>query len=213
MFSASAAIAVVAVAVASSSPAPWGVIHREDNLVVMTRDRPGLPIQEMKAEAIVDVDADILWAIVSDVEGHTRLIPDTTVSRILRVEGDTLIVLQRSEPQWLSPREYVIAVDLIDRVKDGTGTTRTMRWKTRAAETKRIASADAVAVAQNTGSWKVEPLRDGRSKVTFTLAFDPAGFVPPFVVNAAQRFGAQQALAVLVQAASTTQHDRRAGRT
>jgi len=190
----------------SSGSSPWTEIHRDDDLVVMTRPRAGLPVNEMRAVGTVDVPADSLWALVSDIEAHTRLIPDTTVSKILRYDGDTAIVLQRSEPQLLSPREYVIAVDRVDEVKAGTGRRRTMTWHALPKGGHEQTSADAVVVDVNSGSWSVEALDNGRSRVTFALAFDPAGFVPAFVVNAAQRFGAQEALAVLVRAAIADGH-------
>lgn len=191
---------VLMLVLASAQPSAWVEVHRSDDLVVFTRPRAGSAVNEMRAVGIVDAPAEALWAVVRDVEGHTRLLPDTTVSRVMRTEGDTAIVLQRSEPRVLDPREYVIAVrEAHHQLPDGRDR-RTLSWRT-APRYAGFVHDDAVRIDVNEGFWAVEPLRDGRSQVTFQVLFDPAGFVPAAIVNLAQTAGAAQALAVLKRAA------------
>lgn len=180
--------------------AGWSEAHRSEDLVVWTRHRVGTEVNEMRAVGVVDASAEVLWALVRDVERHTELLPDTTVSEVLRTEGDVAFVRQRSEPAVLDPREYVIAVrERSETLKDGR-VRHTLSWKA----TPRFAGAlakDAVHLDVNEGAWTVEALKDGRARVTFQLLLDPAGFVPPALVNLSQTVGAQQALAVLTAAA------------
>lgn len=192
---------------APAQQAAWSELHRGDELVVFSRRRAGSSVNEMRAIGVVDAPADVLWALVSDVERHTELLPDTTVSKVLRTEGDVAYVLQRSEPAVLDPREYVIAVREREETLSDGRVRHTLSWRT----TTRFASAvdkDAVRVEVNEGFWAVEPLADGRSQITFQLLIDPAGFVPAALVNLSQTVGAQQALLVLTRAAHNARTKR-----
>ena len=40
-----------------------------------------------------------------------------------------------------------------------------------------------------------------RTRITFQLLFDPAGFMPPALVNLSHKAGAEQVLAILTRAA------------
>lgn len=178
----------------------WSEIHRTPELVVFSRPRDGVAVNEMHAVGVVDADAATLWRLVRDVEKHTTLLPDTTVSRVLRTERDARIVLQRSEPSVLDPREYVIVVrEREETLADGR-VRHTLSWRTSPRDAAEI-RGDAVRVDVNEGFWAVEPTPDGRAKITFQLLFDPAGYVPSALVNVSQTMGAQQALAVLTKAA------------
>ena len=122
------------------------------------------------------------------------------MSRVLRTDRDTRIVLQRSEPAVLDPREYVIVVrEREETLADGR-VRHTLSWRTSPKDASAV-HADAVRVDVNEGFWAVEPTPEGRAKITFQLLFDPAGYVPSALVNVSQTMGAQQALAVLTKAA------------
>lgn len=193
-------IVTVLVLVASQTGA-WSEIHRTPELVVFSRPREGVTVNEMHAVGVVDADADTLWSLVRDVEKHTTLLPDTTVSRVLRADRDARIVLQRSEPAVLDPREYVIVVcEREETLADGR-VRHTLSWRTSPRDASLHVTSDAVRVDVNEGFWAVEPMPDGRAKITFQLLFDPAGYVPSALVNVSQTMGAQQALAVLTKAA------------
>lgn len=187
--------------VVAAQQGAWSEIHRTPELVVFSRSRPGVTVNEMHAVGVVDADAAALWKLVRDVEKHTTLLPDTTVSRVLHTtaKGER-VVFQRSEPAVLDPREYIIAVtERAETLGDGR-VRHTLSWRTKPHAGGAV-HEDAVHVEVNEGFWAVEPLPDGRAKITFQLLFDPAGYVPPMLVNASQTFGAQQALAVLTEAA------------
>jgi ribosome-associated toxin RatA of RatAB toxin-antitoxin module len=181
--------------------AQWSEIHRTPDLVVFSRPRDGVAVNEMHAVGVVDADAAKLWSLVRDIEKHTTLLPDTTVSRVLRTDrDDARVVLQRSEPTVLDPREYVIVVrERAETLADGR-VRHTLSWRTSPKDAAQVHS-DAVRVDVNEGFWAVEPTPDGRAKITFQLLFDPAGYVPSALVNVSQTMGAQQALAVLTKAA------------
>lgn len=193
-----AALLIVGALAAQSNA--WHEVHRTEALVVETRAVPGVAVNEMRATAVVDADADALWATVADLEGQKRLLPDTTVSQIVAREGETTIVRQRSEPRVLDPREYVIAVRTAsDTLADGR-TRRTLSWHT-APRFASLVDAGAVRVDVNQGFWAVERLADGRARITFQVLIDPGGNVPAVIVNLAQTRGAERTLAVLVAAA------------
>lgn len=176
----------------------WRELHNTPELVVHARQREGrgTAVNEMHAVGVIDADADTLWRIVRDVEGHTKLLPNTPVSRVLKREGDVAIVLQRGESALLDPREYVIAVR-----EHSDGHKHTLSWKA-APQYASYVDDDAVRVDVNEGFWTVEPVADhpGRARITFRLLMDPAGYVPASFVNFSQVFGAQQALALLARA-------------
>jgi Polyketide cyclase / dehydrase and lipid transport len=198
-----AAAALLALVLPMQQQGAWSELHKSEDLVVWSRHRAGAEVNEMRAVGVVDAPAEVLWALVRDVERHTELLPDTTVSKVLRTEGDVAFVRQRSEPAVLDPREYVIAVRERSETLANGRVRHTLSWKA----TPRFAGAlakDAVHLSVNEGFWTVEALPGGRARVTFQLLLDPAGFVPPALVNLSQSVGAQQALAVLTAAARRT---------
>ena len=196
-----AALAFASVFPAQSGSDGWQQILHTPELTVWSRPHAGTDVNEMRAVGVVDARAADLWALVSDVEGHTRLLPHTTVSRVLRTEGDAAIALQRTETPFLDPREYVIAVRRTStRTADGRAL-HAMSWRT-APQWAQAVDPAAVRIDVNQGEWTVEALQDGRSRITFQLLLDPAGSIPASFVNFSQAAGAERALAVLRSAAA-----------
>lgn len=206
-------VVVVLWAVALAPPAPFREVHRDGGLVVSARAHAGSAVNEVRAVSVVDEDADVLWALVRDVEGHTALLPDTTVSEIVGAEvddaGDVVFVRQRCETPLLDPREYVIATRTHDVTRADGRRQRTLSWRA----TQRFADAlseDAVHVDVNEGAIVVADLGGGRSELTFQIRIDPAGAVPAFIVNLAQGAGVQEALVRLRHAAHSVRRAPRA---
>lgn len=195
---AAALVLVVALPAAHpvAGPVPFREVLRVDDLVVAERPRPGRAVNEVRAVGIVDAPADAVWALVENVERHTELLPDTTVSRVLGRTGEDTFVLQRSEPALLDPREYVIATRTTTTTLPTGAIARMLSWRASTAFADVI-DRRAVHVTDNTGSVTVEAIDATRSRVTLQISIDPAGFVPPLLVNLAQTGGMAQALHAL----------------
>jgi ribosome-associated toxin RatA of RatAB toxin-antitoxin module len=190
----------VILVLATAEPSAWTEIHHTDTLTVSTRARPGIEVEEMRAVAIVDAAADAVWAVVSDIEGHTRLIPNTTMSKVIAADGDSFIVFERFEPPVLDARESVIAAHARHETLVDGRVRNTLSWRA-APGYAQLTHDDAVRVEVNQGFWCIEELVDGRTRITFQLLFDPAGHMPALLVNLSHKTGAEQVLAILTRAA------------
>jgi hypothetical protein len=174
----------------------WHQVSRTDDLIVMARSRSGSDVNEMLAVGTLDAPVDVMASLISDIEGHKTLLPHTTVSKVMHDDGDTKIALQRSEIPFLQAREYVIQIrEKRARTHDGRALFE-LAWTT-APTYARYVAADAVRIDVNEGTWTVEELANGKTRITFRLYVDPAGSVPAVLVNLAQGTSAQEVFAAL----------------
>src|SRR5688572_15949503 len=91
-----APLAPLAPPVAPSTSAPvleaWRKVAGDEKVVVFARPHPGTDVHEVKAVAVLDFSAELLAAIVADVDGYPQLIPHTTEARVVGTDSSALAV-------------------------------------------------------------------------------------------------------------------------
>lgn len=140
-----------------------------------------------------DRSADAVDAVIARIGDHDDLFWMITQEDVVARDGDRLLVHQRHEVGPLKAREAHVWVE---RAYDGEAVVT--RW--HKAEVQP-AFDDAIEPGDIRGSWTIAPDPEGGARVELDLAYDPAGWVPNWVVRMCQGSGARRALNQLHAAA------------
>jgi len=149
----------------------------------------GMAFPAFRGEKTVDVDSDLLFAVLIDFERHAELseqIP-LSLSEVLARSADEVEYLQYLDsPGWtLTKDRYWFNKAHIYRHLDGRqGHHRQTwqgidparypeRWRTLLADHK-----DAIRTPLNYGSWEVIPVAPNRSQLVYRVLSDPGGSLP-----------------------------------
>lgn len=136
-----------------------------------------------------EVDPARLAAKVSDFAGYDLLLPHAIVAdRVVRVEGDRSLVWQHQTAPVIADREVLL---WMRRAAEGACTV--VSW-TAATEVAWDVADGRIRAPRNDGSWRVCPAAEGGVEAVHTIAYDPGGQVPGFVVRAAQGGGLDKVL-------------------
>ncbi len=188
----STAAAVIALTLGASLGAraeeggAWNTVL-EGPVTVKTRQRPGLPVHEIHAEADLDASAyDVQRAILS-ADRYASFMPFVKESRYVgEPEADgSRWVYTRIVPPVVTPRDYVVRARTLSTVAaDGQGVFANT-WE---ADGKRLPSrARAIRLQLNAGSWRVTALPSGRSHIVYRFVVDPGGLIPAFLADLGNR--------------------------
>jgi hypothetical protein len=163
-----------------SPGADWTEAYRDAGLVIFTKD-----VEEgRKILAVSDMEAPpaIVFKVLSDFGHYQDFMPYVTESRILERKntGET-ITYARIAPPFVSERDYPLSVRTTGGAASNGGAFR-IEWV--AAPDIKPEIEGVVRVRLNEGSWRGEPLDDGkRTRLTYTLLTNPGGLIPDFVLG------------------------------
>jgi len=176
----------------SNPPRPsaqWVDAGLRDGVRLSSRENPALGAFEVRAEKELPIAARALFAVVTDYGRYQEFMPGILSNRIFPGEAPARFdVYMLYSPQFVvvRARDVVLQVELLPAA--GTNAVWTSHWKNMGA---RVAERpDAVRMPLNVGSWTIEDLGPGRSRVTYQVAVRPGGWIPDWMV----RWGAARAL-------------------
>lgn len=172
-------VAVSALVTAPQAP-DWTPAGDSDGITVAWRDNKALDAREVRATADLQAPADRIFALVCDFSTYAawldgieegRVVSGTVPGRYefyFRFKGRYLIV---------SARDVVIQVDGGPRDHGAFG----CQWSEVAGRVPE--RSGAVRMPLYRGSWLIEPVGGGRSRVTYQAAVRPGGSVPDGLVR------------------------------
>ena len=108
--------------------------------------------------------------------------PNLKSREIVSETADERVTYDQITPPLVSNRDYVVRVK---RATDDKGVCRTLFGA--ATDVDKPSPAGWVRIKKLYGSTVVEPLPDGKSRVTYTVFSDPGGAIPPFMVEGSRR--------------------------
>jgi len=108
--------------------------------------------------------------------------PGVKLHRVLKDGADERVVYDQLEQPVVSDRDYALTVV---RKREPDGTCRIRFWISNELAPPR--PAGFVRMEHLWGSWRFEPLPDGKARLTYTLFADPGGSIPAFLVHGPQR--------------------------
>ena len=160
----------------------WDEVYKSDGITVWTRDVPKSSIREVKAQAIIDLDMQSIWAVLDDVPHYKEFMPYIEAAKILpnRIEGG-YYVYQHIAPPFVNERDYTVKV-----VFTKTDTLWQRRW-TSANEIGPKEKESLVRVKINKGNWTLKKLGPKKTLLCYWLYTNPGGSIPAWIANKANK--------------------------
>jgi len=204
------AVALLLLAPPLSAAQPWEKVAEDDGITVWSREVPDSPVLEVKAQTVMKIDIERVWTVVSDVDHFAEFMPYVEEARVLAKEGDSAVVIyQRIDPPMVQQRDYALRVQFKRDTEKGI---YTRRWQA-APERAPKARAGVLRLTNVSGSWNLERLDAGRTRVTYTLLSDPGGAIPGWASNFANRRSLPELLRAVSKRAKDPSYKRRAAGT
>ncbi|MDQ3265858.1 MAG: SRPBCC family protein [Myxococcota bacterium] len=175
-------VAAMAALVLGGEEGPgWKPEGVHQGVKVESRQRPGTQVMEVRAVGTLDAPPEAVWKVITEVDRYPATMPHVSFARLLKQEGPAvrhwyLVV----NPPVVSNRDYAIRMET---------QVSSSRWRAQWT-TSPLAPAPHegnVRITQNEGFWELEPREGGKTQVTYYVWVDPAGRVPNFLANKANR--------------------------
>lgn len=155
------------------------VVAERDGCSISVGDREADGTERVEADCSWDVAASRLVAVIRRVADHDKYLASVKESTVL-ADGR---VLQVHKAAGISDRQLTLAFTTVDGTDGGVK----VSW-TRAGVQEPLGE-DRVDCPRDDGRWTVSSLGPGRSKVVYSLRYDPGGRVPDWVVRSFQKGG------------------------
>lgn len=198
----------VLLAVTAAPAAQWDDVYHYGDLTVWTRQPKGTsPIHELKAEAVVQIDAEQVWKAIDRSTEYPSFLPHVEQLKVVQTKVHGHFEYALVDAPMTAPRDYTVQV--LRELDEERGVYR--RAWVLANDVGPKPCEDCVRVRLNTGSWIVEHLAPGRCKLRYYLHLDPGGMIPAWLANLAHRRGLQDVYAAMIERAS--QHQKKAKKT
>jgi ribosome-associated toxin RatA of RatAB toxin-antitoxin module len=167
---------------APANPNPWQEVDESNGITVWAREVPSSSIREVKAEAIVNLPMEQIWAVLRDVTQYVDFMPYVVEAKVLGpAPGGGTIEYQLLDPPLVDKRDYALTVTLEH------GPTLTT-WRRRWSATKDQGPPLREGVVRLTiceGAWTLERLGSRSTRVEYYLYTDPGGSIPAWMANKA----------------------------
>ncbi len=159
----------------------WELQNESDGIKVFTRVKDGSSVREVKAIGSIDAAPERVFKVIGDYDHYTEFMPYMRESKVVAREGKTVYVYGYIAPPVVSNRDYTL------KMTDETAAdVYKVSW-VPANEKGPAPRSGTVRLAINTGSWTFEPDENGKTTATYYLYTDPAGAIPTWMVNKANR--------------------------
>ena len=177
--------ALLALALAADAPA-FTLVEDRAGILLESRPVPGSPYVELRLTTTSSHTPASLCDAAFGTGRFDPQEPDLKSRVILQESADERVTYDQISPPLVANRDYAVRARR-ERTPDGACT---MRFSI-ANELAPPAPEGWVRLTKVAGLWSFVPQPDGRTRVTYQLHTDPAGSIPPFLVE-----GSRRALAV-----------------
>ncbi|NWD72755.1 START domain-containing protein [Pseudomonas gingeri] len=178
LLSATALASVLLSAATLAAPPDWRLAKDEDGIRVYLSQVPGSRYQSFRGEVEIKADVDTLSNLQENLRVACKWLYACADMRLLKNDGDDTWVYLTTELPWpAAPRDMVLHVHT-ERNDDGS-----LVRHLDAAPDYAPAVPGLIRVKQLTGTWKMQPLSDTQTQVTYQLQAEPAGDIPSWLAN------------------------------
>jgi len=176
-----------------ATPGQWKLISEKEGVAIYRRPRPAS--NESKAIAEIAAPAALVHAVIDDVESHASFMPYIAECRVLKREGDSVVLYQRISVPLTSDRDYTVRVHSSSKPGEG-GKVYTSHWETENALGPPEKSG-VVRVKLCEGSWLLEPTGPNTTRATYMIYTDSGGMIPTFIKNTGSQIGLRKMFAAI----------------
>jgi len=158
---------------------PWQLKETKGAIPVYTRKVEGSPIVEYKANVIVDAPIDKAIALFEDPKQIRRWYYQCVRSELVTDEGpdQKIIYLILHLPWPVAPRDFIFRRT---RTKEADGT---ITYSLTALPDKLPLVKGMIRVNSIKSIWSFKSLPKDQTQIFFQQHTDPAGSIPPSVIN------------------------------
>ena len=168
---------------ALADDAPWARVGEHDGIVVERHEVAGTHLHEVRVSTHSPLPPAAILATRWRQQDFPQFVPYVDRVDVLEDDGDTKLFYEQLSIPLVRDRDVVLRA--VRHVDATTGAAEVVtRAVTDAGPPER---RDHVRVRTSESRWELAPTADGGSDVRYTIRTDVGGFLPSFVVNAAQR--------------------------
>ncbi len=187
----------VMVLVMMAADARWEPVGDFDGVKVWRQPTADSDVHRLRASAEIDAPPEVVWRVIDDAVTYPEFLPYMTKLQVLASDPATAVEYAVIDAPMTAPRDYTAR---IRRHRDPKRRRYRRDWTVDNAAGPAPCDG-CVRVALNTGSWIIEPLGPSRTRLRYKLHFDPAGYLPPWLVNLAQSRGIPDVYAAITKRA------------
>ncbi len=164
----------------------WSLVRNKDGIAVYNRKTADSKVHEIMARAEVDAESVTVFAVITDFDNWVNFMPNVHESEIIDRSDQIEWVYQRIRAPFIKDRSFVSEVTLDKNV--GSVGRHIVKWQLAEERTQELNIKGIIVPASNTGYWELRPIGDGtRTYVTYCLHGDPAGKIPKWIINFANK--------------------------
>jgi hypothetical protein len=176
-----------------ASPGEWKFVSNKDGVALYRRQRAAS--NESKAIGEIAAPTALVHAVIDDLESYSSFMPYTAECRVLKREGDSVLVYQRISAPLVSDRDYTVRVrSSSKRIEDGTS--YLSKWETENALGPAEKSG-VIRVKLCEGSWLLEPAGPNATRATYLIYTDSGGMIPKFIRETGSQAGIRKLFAAI----------------
>ncbi|MFF7066254.1 START domain-containing protein [Pseudomonas sp. NPDC008258] len=156
----------------------WKLAYDREGIRVYLSDTSGTSYQQFRGISTMKASVRTLTDLQENLRVACKWLYACDQMRLLDVDGEnTWVYLTTNLPWPTMPRDIVLKVTS-ERLDDGT------LLRHLSAEPDRIPKVDGLIRVQHlSGEWRMKPLGERETEVTYQLQADPAGDVPGWLAN------------------------------
>ena len=165
-----------------AEPAPCTRLEERDGILLESRPFPDSAYVELR---LTTTSSHTVGSLCDAAFGSGRFDPqepDLKSRVILQESADERVTYDQIAPPLVANRDYAVRARR-ERAPDGSCA---MRFSL-ANQLAPPVPEGWVRLTKVSGAWTFAPLPDGRTRVTYLIHSDPAGSIPPFLVEGTRR--------------------------
>lgn len=160
----------------------WTRVDRVDGITVEQRPKKGSRVVELRFTAVVPATTERLCA---EAFGSGKLDPDEPNvfhRKVLEESADGRVTYEQLSAPFIANRDYAVRATRT-RLEGGACQVQFQAANDLAPKPP----AGYVRIEIIDGLWRFDPAGEGKSRITYTIHSDPAGAIPPFLVEGSRR--------------------------
>jgi len=157
----------------------WQLARDKNDIQIYTRKVDGAKLKEYKATMEIHSTSDDVLHAITEVKDYTQWMHQMAEARILRSSANELELYCLQSAPWPAKDRDIYSVLTIHHLSAGI-----IRVDMRASQDESPIQKGRVRVPEIDGYWLIEPLVDGRVRVTQQLLAHPGGSLPEWLANA-----------------------------
>lgn len=163
----------------AQSQTQWQLRKNEDGIKVFSGNAENSEFKMIKVECTLDATPATLIALLKDIDKKHEWVYSSKESEVLKINNpaDFIFYAQVAVPWPFLDRDY-IAHMTINQVSNDFVTI-----DVKSEPNKLPAKQGIIRVVNHGAHWDINDLGNGKSKVIYTVSFNPGGAIPAWLSN------------------------------